>query len=350
MKKLVLVNGIVLLCLLAVSLLCAELWLRSTIPAEFQGESILEYTLSTPRYVVMKRNARVLAWGKELRTNELGFRDDKDVIPPKEAGEFRIVVLGDSFTVSAGVEYRDTFTSVLEAQLRKQRPKTRVINLAVSGYNPVQYALVLDEVGLSLKPDLIVVGLFPENDFTNSHHEAAWAIASGRQSDVTGQVWYERMYVYRAYLRPVIYRLTRVWSRAVGQGVPQPGKGGEESSKGWRDNVAALRQISNVAGQRNIPLVIAVLPGTRLLERQRPLFARMDALCAENRFVCVDLLEKLIAGGGNEMRLYLNALDAHSNENYNRVVGTALSAFIESVEPERVGPVNPPPARAPVQR
>lgn len=330
MKRLVLVNGIVLLGLLAVSLLGGELWLRSTIPAEFESESIFEYTLSTPRYLTMKRNARVLAWGKELRTNELGFRDDKSAIPPKQDGEFRIVVLGDSFTVSAGVEYRDIYTSVLETRLREQRPKTRVINLAVSGYNAVQYALVLDEVGLSLAPDLVVVGLFPENDFTNSHRETALAIASGRQSAVPEQRWYEHSYVYRGYLKRVIYRLDRLWSRAVGEGIPQPGQGGEESPQGWRDNVAALRRISTVAGQRNIPVVVAVLPGTRLLERQRPLFARMAALCAENGFVCVDLLEKLIAGEGNDMRLYLNALDAHPNENYHRVVGRELTAFIET--------------------
>lgn len=345
-----LVNGIVLLCLFAVSLLCAELWLRATIPAESETDSIFEYTLSTPRYVTMKRNARVLAWGKELRTNALGFRDDKDIILPKQAGEIRIVVLGDSFTVSAGVEYRDIYTSVLETRLREQHPKTRVINLAVSGYNPVQYALVLDEVGLALEPDLIVVGLFPENDFTNSHHETALAIASGRQSTVPEQVWYEHLRVYRAYLSHVIHRLKRVWSRAVGQGVPQPGHGGEESFQGWRDNVAALRQISDVAGQRNILSVIAVLPGTRLLERQRPLFARMAAMCAENGFVCVDLLEKLIAGAGNDMRLHLNALDAHPNENYNRLVGTELAAFIQSVELAPIGPVKLPPEGVPTRR
>lgn len=329
--RLVLVNGMVFLCLFVVSLICGELWLRSTIPAEFEGEPIFEYTLSTPRYVVMKRNARVLAWGKELRTNELGFRDDKDRVLPKQACEFRIVVLGDSFTASAGVEYRDIFTSVLEKQLREKHPHTRVINLGVSGYNPVQYELVLDEVGLSLQPDLVVVGLFPENDFTNSHYEGAFAIASGRQPVISEKVWFERLYVYRAYLRPVIHRLMRVWNRAVGPGVPPAGQGGEESSQGWSDNVAALRRISDHAKQRNIPLVIAALPGTRLLERQRPLFARTNAMCSENRFNCVDMLEKMIAGGGNDMRLYLNALDAHGSEIYNRVVGTELAAFVEPI-------------------
>jgi GDSL-like Lipase/Acylhydrolase family len=331
--RLVLVNVVVFLCLAAATAAGAELWLRSTIPEVFEhtkNESIFEYSLTTPRYKTMRRDARVLAWGKELRTNELGFRDDDRTIAPKEAGEFRVVVLGDSFTVSAGVEYSDIYTSVLEARMREHLPKTRVINLGVAGYNVVQYALVLDEVGLSLDPDFIVIGLLPDNDFTNEDYETALSIASGRQSATLELAWYERLYVYRAYLRHVIYRLKRVWDRAVGQGVPQPGRGAEESPQGWIDNVAALRRISAVSKQRNAPLVVAVLPGTLLLEKQRPMFARMAAMCKDNGLVCVDMLERIKAEAGSD-RLDLNPLDAHPNERYNRIAGTELASFILTV-------------------
>src|SRR4051812_23486769 len=72
----------------------AELWLRLTVPSSSE-ESIFEYTQETPRYKLMKRNARFVVWGKEFRTNDLGFRDDAATVPAKQPGEFRIIVLGD---------------------------------------------------------------------------------------------------------------------------------------------------------------------------------------------------------------------------------------------------------------
>src|SRR5438309_938127 len=101
--KVVAVNFAIALILVVLGILGLEAYLRLTIPAS-SSESIFQYTLATPRYKIMRPNTRITAWGKEFRTNELGFRDDKARVPEKFAGEFRIIVLGDSMTVSAGVE------------------------------------------------------------------------------------------------------------------------------------------------------------------------------------------------------------------------------------------------------
>src|SRR5712671_2459392 len=106
------INAAVCAAAAAIVLAGAELWLRLTVPAPSAG-TIFEYTLATARYKLMKPSARVLAWGKELRTNGLGFRDEAATVPAKQAGEFRIIVLGDSFTVSGGVEYRNIYTYLL---------------------------------------------------------------------------------------------------------------------------------------------------------------------------------------------------------------------------------------------
>src|ERR1017187_8554500 len=84
-----------------------------------------------------------------VKINSNGLWDAE--IKPKQPGEFRVAVLGDSFTWGLGVAYGGRFTEVAEAL----EPKINVLNFGVSGYSPIQYLFQLDKV-FALKPDYIV--------------------------------------------------------------------------------------------------------------------------------------------------------------------------------------------------
>jgi hypothetical protein len=312
LKKLVAINLLVVAALLVVPSMILEIYLRATVPAS-SGGSLYEYTLDTRRYKLMRANTAVTAFGKELRTNELGFRDR--AIAPKQPGEFRIAVLGDSFTVSAGVEQEAIFTSLLEKRLER----TRIINLAVGGYNIVQYALVLQEVGLALQPDLVLVALFPDNDFTNETYDANRLVASGQAGAEPAQAWYESLYIHRAYGT----RLQTKLNALFGTKNPSSQKAG-----GWEQNTAALKAIAVMAREHGIALEVVLLPHTWNFEKQRPLFARVQNECAALGLACRDLLERFIARGVAEASLRLNALDAHPNERYNAVVAEELADLL----------------------
>jgi hypothetical protein len=324
--KLLAANAAVCATLAALILAGVELWLRLTVPPNSE-EAIFEYTLDNPRYKLMKRNASAVAWGREFRTNDLGFRDEAATVPPKQPGEFRIIVLGDSFTVSAGVGYRDIYTTLLQERLRRTYPQVRVVNLAVSGYNPVQYALVLQEVGLSLQPDMVLIGLFPDNDFSNATYDLNFRVASGEAPARPPQPWYAELYVYRAYLGRVQARLQRMLSGKA----PRAAAAGEETPDGWNMNVAALQAISDIARREKLPLAVAMLPHTWHFDRQRGLFGRVERMCAQHGLGCVNLLEPFIARRIDESTLRLNRLDAHPNERYNAVVAEELSVYLAAV-------------------
>jgi hypothetical protein len=312
-----LINTGTLAMLAVLMLLAFEGWLRLTVPAS-SSESIYEYTLETKRYKRMKAGASVSAWGKELKTNNLGFRDDADAIPAKRPGEFRIVVLGDSFTVSAGVHFADIYTSRLQKHLREHFPDVRVINLAVGGYNIVQYALVLQEVALGLQPDMLLVALFPDNDFSMDTYDTNYRVASGQEPAQPQLAWHKRLYVYRAYLGRVETRVRQLFAAGRAQGE-------SDSRAGWVANVAALQTIADIARRERLPLAVALLPHTWHLERQRGLFARVHGVCREQGLSCLDLLEPLIARKVDAASLRLNAIDAHPNEKYNALVAEELS-------------------------
>jgi lysophospholipase L1-like esterase len=319
-----LINLVVCAALGLLALAGLELYLRLTVPAS-SGGSIYRYTLETQRYKLMKANAAVVAWGKELKTNALGFRDQP--VPAKRAGEFRIAVLGDSFTVSAGVDYRDMYTTLVRGRLQALAPRASLVNLAVGGYNIVQYELVLRELALGLEPDFVLIALFPANDFELDTYEENYRVASGKAPAEAPQPWYEALYVYRAYLRKVERKLA-AWLDAP----PPPRPGAAQA--GWERNAAALSAIVSLARSRGIGVAAVILPYTLDFEPQRKVFARVKGLCRELDLACLDLLEPFMQQEIPEGSLRLNALDAHPNERYNALVAEHLAPWLAAFVPQ----------------
>ncbi|HYD58218.1 MAG TPA: SGNH/GDSL hydrolase family protein [Burkholderiales bacterium] len=324
--RLAAINAAVLLLLLLVALGAAEAYLRFTVP-ESSSESIFQYTLETKRYKLMRPDAEIVAWGKPLRTNRLGFRDNDSDIPPKQPGEFRIVVIGDSFTVSAGVEYERIYTTLLESMLQQRYPGVKVINLAVAGYNVLQYELVLHEVALALGPDLVLVSVFPTNDFSNETLEANYRRARG-EPEPPKPAFPRSLHVWQAWLGRVEAKVASLF-----QGEVRPAKG----DSGWADNIAALGRIAEAARERKLPLLVATLPHTWNFTSQRPMHDRVQRYCAEHAIPCFNALEAFIAARVKEAALRLNPLDSHPNEAYNLIAARALAGRLEQglVHPAR---------------
>ncbi len=85
---------------------------------------------------------------------------------PKPAKEgFRIVVLGDSVLQPARVEDREGTARLLERELneRLDAGPYEVVNLAEGGWNTAQEEQVFLRDGLPLEPDLVLVGVTPND-------------------------------------------------------------------------------------------------------------------------------------------------------------------------------------------
>src|SRR5690606_25497235 len=92
-----------------------------------------------------------------LETNSLGLRDD-ELPEEKRPGTFRIVVLGDSWTVGINVARDETYPARLEELLaRSAAPgSVEVLNFGVVGGRAATGERLLSRV-LALHPDLVVV-------------------------------------------------------------------------------------------------------------------------------------------------------------------------------------------------
>ncbi|MBI5914309.1 MAG: SGNH/GDSL hydrolase family protein [Bacteroidetes bacterium] len=83
----------------------------------------------------------------------------------KDSGEYRIMVLGDSFAEGYTVDFEDLFSEILKKKLHEKCPDQRyeVINTGTGGYSTDQEVLYFEQEGVQYWPDATVL-LFCVND------------------------------------------------------------------------------------------------------------------------------------------------------------------------------------------
>jgi hypothetical protein len=145
-----------------------EVWVRATFdplrgtPGFFLGDPMRRQRLA-PNYT---------GWfaGVPVHINSFELRDDREYDLHKGPRTFRILVLGDSVTFGHGAISENTYPALLERQLRDWRPDVdwQVWNAAVPGYNTSQELALLLQSGSRFKPDLVIVGFYP-NDVVDNY-------------------------------------------------------------------------------------------------------------------------------------------------------------------------------------
>lgn len=119
-----------------------------------------------------------------FRINSRGLRD-REFSLKKRRDTFRILGLGDSFTVGDGVELKDSYLKVLEKLLNEKYPKKihfETINTAVPGYSTLHEFYFLKDAGLSYQPDFVIVGFYLNDvlpvELPGEYHTEENAVAS----------------------------------------------------------------------------------------------------------------------------------------------------------------------------
>ena len=172
----------------------------------------------------------------DITINSSGTRGDE--IGPKESGERRIVVLGDSLVLSVQVPVEQTFCRRLEARLNQEAALApchyRVINAGVQGYGPVEDWLFYKHVASRFDPDLVLVVLFVGNDAIEAADQAWRLDADERPSTlstaagkvgVNAAAWVRRTMRRSMVLQTVRLRLlllTQRFGLAGDHGVERP--------------------------------------------------------------------------------------------------------------------------------
>jgi lysophospholipase L1-like esterase len=215
-----------------------------------------------------------------ISTNSQGLRERE--LGPKAPGTFRVLVLGDSFVFGQGVDAELAFPRLLESELAKYRPdiKTQVINAGVPGYGTDQEFALLQELGWSYSPDLVIVNMFAGNDVNDNLiggkerrsvrngflYDEYQARQKASKYRIVGPLtsWlavYSRLYVFMRTPLDVIQ-----WSRGTRLPVPQEHLEAIQIplSQEFRDGLvlteSILKQMTDQASQHGAHLMIVVVP------------------------------------------------------------------------------------------
>ncbi len=101
----------------------------------------------------------------EYLIDDSGFRHDGS--PNLESDSLKtILILGDSFTFGAGVNYEETWPSVFERNI-KTAGQFRVINAGVPGYDTRTELIYLERLYSQIQPDVVILAFLPNDVFTN---------------------------------------------------------------------------------------------------------------------------------------------------------------------------------------
>ncbi len=178
-------KGLIVLFAVLLALLSAEIYLRTAYPQSTIDNVLSFYNYSCyqalPYYFIgLKPNSNCTFASNDesfepftVRVNSLGLRGD-EVLTTKPENKTRILFVGDSYTFGLGVKEENTFSSVVK-KLLNQKIKDKgfeTLNAGVPATGPGYDYLFIKNTGLSLKPDVIIVGFYMQNDIPDmiSHH------------------------------------------------------------------------------------------------------------------------------------------------------------------------------------
>jgi lysophospholipase L1-like esterase len=295
-----------------------------------------------------------------LTINSLGFRGP-EVVTPKPAGTFRIVVIGDSVTMGWGVGDSETFSAQLEALLHKRFPGRRsdVVNLGVGGFDTRQEVALLRRNVARLQPDLVLVGFY-SNDVPDSLDDKQTAAPSGTRiaaSDPrTGQLLHMNPSSPSGWTRQlrrsrITYTLGRLFNRLAGKGEwgmsrfameldLLQGRDSAELDRAWGKVEEQLQHLQGLAAANEFSVGIVVLPCKEQVLGQYPnarYQTRVRSIAQPLGFFVVDPLQSLAASRTRTDALFIPYDRNHPSAAGHRIIGEAIFHYIEQHDPFTAG-------------
>jgi len=274
------------------TLLWGEVYTRILVPQNV--DSKMNINASDPVIgFTYKPNALTYEKGREYNSlyqiNSLGLRDREYGL--KQEGIFRVLLLGDSFSVSHGLPIEDSLSRQIERALQDvangdgMSVKIEVINAAAGGYSPYNYWKGYIRWAPLFHPDVVIVGLSPD-DYDSSNAGLNYLIEDGetlamfRDGHAPKEAggnhirslrkwlsWNSEFYILLRnffYYNDLVGRVS-LWFSAKNKNrifqlqqfvVPQP----ENMTKAWATSFSYLDKLHKATISDKVPLIMIPIP------------------------------------------------------------------------------------------
>jgi lysophospholipase L1-like esterase len=270
---------------------------------------------------------------RHFRTNNAMVRDDVDYTPSIPAGQRRITLLGDSFTVGHGVLVEDRFAN----RIRREHAGEWDVQILASNGNDTGAQLkdLTNVVRAGRELDVIVL-VYVLNDIADIVPE--WQAAGARVHSAP-EPWLVR---HSYFVNELFYRLR--WARDPG--VRNYYGFVHDAYRGplWREQAQRLALMAAFCEANGFRFVTVTFP---FLHALGPDYAysdvhrQLDALWSRLGVPHLDLLD--LFAGRAPRELVIGKLDAHPNARAHALAAAAIDAFLVNELATR-GATVPPPA------
>ena len=181
-------------------------------PFVLPGESEGLLQLDEDLFWSLRPDQEVLFFGVPTRINRHGLRGPE--LERRRDGEFRILPLGESSAFGKGVGDAETYAALLGAQLNRAAGEDRftVINAGVPAYTSFQSLVYLEQRGLALEPQMLLVyheanDLFPTYLRASDSSVVGMSLSDRERHAARLHRTHRRLMAWSAIYRFVRYRL-----------------------------------------------------------------------------------------------------------------------------------------------
>lgn len=298
---------------------------NDSLPVDFAPDPHMSYR--------MKPGRGVSSLGVPFEINSMGLRGP-EIVTPKPAGVFRILVLGDSVTLGYGVPDEVSYPRVLEKLA--QGGRVEVINAGTSGHHTQDQLGFLEHYGLALEPDLVVTG------FTYSDLDAPLklVIRDGVGYDEAENVAFIPPWVKKALRHSRLYLAIGRARWAMANRAPAASNDAAARNDlflpRWPVQQLPIKRLVAVCEEHHVPLVIAYQPAQAEVTRGVEYSALLERLAAlEGPGVhFLDTVPRFVAAN-DPGALFLPFDPVHPSSRGHRIIARTLAddAFLQKTLP-----------------
>jgi len=275
-------------------------------------------------------------YGSKVNINSAGFRD-REFNQSKDAGIYRIVVLGDSMTFGPAVALDNIYPKALESFLNKNvsgstGKKIEVLNFSVPGYNTIQEYELLRTKAVYYDPDLVILGFFFNDVKMRDSSPLESTEASKDACAYDGFVRFLSRVKQKSLFAQFALSHLAVIARRAGlhRGYISSFRGAyAENNKSWHKCRSAILSIGDFAKSNNAKFLVIVIPFLSDLNDYHPLKKEIEVVgdfLKKNRIKNVNLFPYFYEQRAESF--WINPINGHPNRKGHAVMAEAVGDYI----------------------
>ena len=278
----------------------------------------------------------------KVRLNKDGFIG-RDYGYAKPDNTIRVLVVGDSLTEAFQVEENDSYSRLLENNLKSSFNDTNfeVLNMGIAGYGTEREYYVFRDKGLKFNPDVVLLGFFSGNDFSDNMRENINPEASFSKSrEIKNKIklfFRNHFTAWRFILRQksrnsILAYFKNINKKELSQGLGQRDDQTEIEIQTNR-SASLIKNFQKLADEKGVDLIVAILPPSGQVfgkdESSDELHRRLISFLKKERINHVDLLPyfKEWATLDSSRPPYLIP-DGHPSKYGHRIMADGISGYL----------------------